>query len=88
MRTAVIHVPLMKNEACVQVVRQAVLGVPHVRGASLDVNRERREVSIEYDSLKLSLKNIEFTIANAGFSANSIPANEQAAKALPAACAE
>lgn len=89
LRTVRIDVPEMKNEACVAVVRKALSDVSGQRGdmiRSVAVDLPSRSVKVTYDSLKLSLKNIEFAIAEGGFRANDIPADEKAAKALPAEC--
>ena len=50
------------------------------------VDLEKRAVTVTYDSLLTALKNIEFTIANAGFQANEVPANTNAVNALPPEC--
>ena len=67
-RTVVIRVPGMKNEACVQVIRRALAPAQYgVRMDSIEVDVENRRITLNYDSMKLSLKNIEFVIAKAGF---------------------
>ena len=42
-------------------------------------------MTVTYESIVASLKNIEFAIADAGFNANDIPANAEAAARLAAA---
>jgi len=86
LRTVKIHVPAMKNEACAQVVRRSVARVKAVRNDSISIDLETREVTVTYDSVFMSLKNVEFTIAAAGFAANDVPADRKAADALPAEC--
>lgn len=90
-RTVKIDVPGMKNKACSERVYQAVyqeLGqsqaLPPKNG--VEVNLSERVVKVTYDSLRLSLKNIEFAIADAGFAANDIPANPEGVKKLPPEC--
>jgi copper chaperone CopZ len=85
-RTMPIHVPSMKSEACVAAVRAAIARVPGVVQGKTTVDLGTRTVFVTYDSLNLSLKNVEFAIAEAGFAANEIPAKPDAAAALPAEC--
>jgi len=85
-RTVLIRVPRMKNAVCVEEVRRALARVEGVRDAETAFDLDRRHVIVTYDSLRLSLKNIEFAIAEAGFAANEVPADEKARAALPEAC--
>lgn len=85
-RTVVISVPEMKNEACVARVRTALETVQIVNPAWIVPDVARREVTVRYDSVRHSLKNLEFTIADAGFTANDVPANAIAQQALPPEC--
>jgi hypothetical protein len=41
---------------------------------------------VRYDTLRQSLKNLEYAVADAGFDANDIPANETVRSNLPEAC--
>lgn len=88
-RTVVIRVPGMINRQCADIIvnalRQARYGV---RMDSIETDLEMRRIVLKYDSMKLSLKNVEFTIAKAGFQANVVPADEKARAALPDACRE
>jgi copper chaperone CopZ len=83
-RTIEISVPDMKNAACAEIVRKAVLSIPNVTSGEVDL--QHRTVVVTYDSIQLSLKNIEFGIADAGFSADMVPANDEARKKLPPEC--
>ena len=85
-RTVLIRVPQMKNEVCVEEVRRPLARVDGVRKAETAFDLERRHVTVTYDSLKLSMKNIEFAVAEAGFAANEVPADDKARAALPEAC--
>ncbi|MBM4149785.1 MAG: heavy-metal-associated domain-containing protein [Lentisphaerae bacterium] len=101
MRTVTIQVPAMKNSACADRVIEAI-GRELYSGPDQDVSRQRirdmlssgeavvdltnRTVTVRYDSLRLSLKNLEFAVAEAGFDANNTPASEEAVKALPPEC--
>jgi copper chaperone CopZ len=86
LRTMPIHVPGMKSQACVELVKAAVARVPGVLPDKTTVDPATRTVYVTYESLGLSLKNIEFAIADAGFAANEIPAKPEAAAALPPEC--
>jgi copper chaperone CopZ len=85
-RTARIHVPQMSGQACADRVVSVVRRVPGVQTDMITVDRERRDITVPYDSIKLSLKNIEYALAKAGFQANDIPADEKARAALPESC--
>ena len=47
---------------------------------------QKRTLTVTYDSMVIARKNIEFTIAGAGFDANDIRAPTNAVAALPTAC--
>jgi len=85
-RTALIHVPEMKNEACVQRVVKAIERTPGVVKDSIEADRESRTVTVSYNSIELSLKNLEFQVAGTGFLANNVPADKNAAQKLPPEC--
>jgi len=85
-RTAEISVPEMKNNACAQLVVNAIGKQVGVRTNNIEVDLGRRMIVFKYDSLVLARKNLEFAIAEAGFRANDVPANLEAAKALPPEC--
>lgn len=84
--TVVISVPEMKNEACAQIVVQSISAVEKVPATDIVPDVANRTVTVTYDTMQRGLKNIEMAIAGAGFSANEVPADADAAKALPAAC--
>jgi len=76
----------MRNKACMTVVQQALSKVNGIDRKTVWIDLSSRTVTVTYDSLKLSLKNIEFAIAEIGFQANEVPAKPEAAKALPPEC--
>jgi hypothetical protein len=91
----------MKNDLCASIVAEAVAweiaGNPGDRPnrqlarslqitGTIAVDLTNRTLRVRYDSLKMSLKNIEFAIADAGFEANNTPASASAAAQLPAEC--
>lgn len=84
-RTFEIHCPGMVNQACVDVISRALAPL-FADPNAVQVDLQRRMVTVTYDSLTMSRKNIEFFIADAGFAANDIPADQDAAATLPEAC--
>jgi len=90
-RTITIDVPGMKNQKCVEIVTQAIVNelmrcMAFEPDKKIEVDMTRRTVTVTYDSLKLSVKNIEFAIAKAGFTANDVPADPSAYEKLPPEC--
>lgn len=85
-RDYVIDVPGLKNAACVEVVRTALQKTAGVKNETVVFDLKRRRVRLEYESLQLSVKNIEHAIAKAGFEANGVPPEPKAQAALPAEC--
>jgi copper chaperone CopZ len=85
-RTMWISVPEMKNQACADYIKNAVNKVKGVERDLTEINLEDKTVLVTYQSTLMSMKNIEFYIADAGFSANEVPANKKARAALPAEC--
>ncbi|MBA4388601.1 MAG: hypothetical protein C0404_11510 [Verrucomicrobia bacterium] len=77
----------MKNEDCVKRVDAAIRGLPGIRKDDTNgIVFLDRKVIIKYDSLSIAHKNMEHAIADAGFAANSIPANKDARDKLPPEC--
>lgn len=85
-RTMILYVPEMKNVACSDVVVRAISRCQGVLPNSVNVDLDRRTVTVEYDSIQTAFKNIEFAVAEAGFRANLIPAKPEAVAALPENC--
>jgi copper chaperone CopZ len=83
-RSIVVYVPQMGSPDCSRVVQDALAKMEGVRFTKPDL--AARTVEVTYDALKMGIKNIEFTIADAGFDANTTQASPEARKALPAAC--
>lgn len=75
-RTAVISVPGMTNAACAQTIQDAFMRQPGIKAIRPDF--QQRTLTVTYDSMVIARKNIEFTIAGAGFNANDIPASTNA----------
>lgn len=85
-REIVMDVPEMKNDACVRIIAKSFVRAPGLNPESIRYDVPSRTIRMTYDSLLIAEKNIEFFVAKAGFSANSIPANAKAAAALPPEC--
>jgi len=83
LRELTLHVPDMHNDACVQIVMQALVRGPGIQPGSLLLDPQARVVRITYDSLLAADKNFEYLVARAGFAVNGIPADEKARDALP-----
>ena len=92
-RVAFVSVPGMKNQQCASIISNAVvqiLGWPNMENSvqveTMVFDLKARTFYVEYESLQMSLKNIEHQIAKAGFEANDIPADTNAAAKLPPEC--
>jgi len=84
-RVIQIDVPGMHTEAQARIVISALGSVPGVRPDGVKVDLVNRKVTVTYESIIASVKNLEHAIADAGFSANDIPADAEAAARLAAA---
>ncbi|MDA0989439.1 MAG: heavy metal-associated domain-containing protein [Verrucomicrobia bacterium] len=85
-RVAAIYVPGMNSQACAERVMAAVGREQNIARESMELDLTSRTLLIHYDSVRHSLKNLEYSIARAGFAANDIPADETARNALPPDC--
>ena len=85
-RTAWVSVPDMKNQACADRIKTALKKVSGVEGRLIEIDLQEKVVLVPYQSTLLSMKNIEFYIAEVGFAANEIPADKKAKAALPESC--
>jgi hypothetical protein len=84
MREVVIKVPGLKNQACAKVIQDAFMRQPGIESIRPDF--QKHEIAFTYNSMVIAIKNIEFTIAEAGFNANDIRARTNAIAALPPEC--
>jgi copper chaperone CopZ len=82
-REVTLRVPDMHNQACVQIVMQALSRGPGIKPNSVLLDPDKRIIRLTYDSLLIADKNFEYLVAQAGFSVNGIPADEKARAALP-----
>lgn len=83
-REVVVKVPGLKNQACAKIIQDAFMRQPGIVAVRPDF--QKHEIAVTYNSMVIALKNIEFTIAAAGFDANDTPAQTNAVAALPPEC--
>jgi copper chaperone CopZ len=81
-RTVLIEIPEMATDELAQTALRAAASIPGVRSDKCSYNLPTRTLTITFDSLSSSLKNIEVAIADAGFTANDVPANAEAKRRL------
>ncbi len=84
MRTTEIDVPQLRGEDCAQILHRVLATLNGVDGEKLHL--EPGSVTVTYDSMRLALKNIEYTIAAAGFQANEIKPDPETRRQLPEKC--
>lgn len=87
-RTVTVSVPELRNTACAKIIGDSLSKQMGVKPEKLKFDLTSRTVDVTYDSIFIARKNIEFAIADAGFKANEVPANTNAAAALPPECFE
>ncbi len=96
-RTTVIRVPGLRNEACSNQIAKALARLPDSRYTNDRNNAEMclrieaidygtGDLTVRYDSMKVGVRNLEDAIAGAGFDTPTFPASEAARAKLPAAC--
>lgn len=83
MRTIVVAVPKLENQAGAQAIQNAFMRLPGIQSSVPDF--QKHTLTVTYDSMVIASKNIEFTIAGAGFDANDIRAPTNAVATLPTA---
>jgi len=83
-REVVVRTPGLKNQACAKIIQGTFMRQPGV--VSIRPDFQKRELVVKYNSMVIALKNIEFTIAGAGFDANDTQAQTNAVAALPPEC--
>lgn len=84
LRTAEFHVPKLNGPECLSYLSgklRAADGVMDIQG-----DFEDKKVTVQFNGLKLGIKNIEIYIADAGFDVNERPGAEAAKPAIPASC--
>ena len=81
-RTMLIDVPGMKDTSSEAQVRGILMKIDGIAKdvdgrLRIESNLEDRTVLVTFDSMRLSLKNIEHALADAGYEANDVPPNPQ-----------
>lgn len=78
-----IEVPEMHNEAAIRLVMNAMGQAPGIRPGTVVVDPHARLIRFEYNSLLVADMNFVHLIADAGFTANGIPGNQEARENWP-----
>lgn len=68
-----INVPEMENDTAAMRVVSILAKVEGVIPESITVDIKERTVTVSYDSIRVALKNLEYALAEEGFTANDIP---------------
>lgn len=77
-RDITIDVPEMHNEAAIRLIMDSLRRGPGIKPDSVVVDPENRRIHFTYDSLLAADMNFIHLIAEAGFTANDIPGDEEA----------
>lgn len=83
-REVIIKTPGLKNQTCAKIIQDAFMRQPGIVAVRPDF--QKHEIAVTYNSMVIAIKNIEFTVAAAGFDANDTRAETNAVAALPPEC--
>ena len=83
-RTITVSVPAMGSAECSKRIQDALAKTEGIRATRPDI--ANRKVEVEYDAIKLGIRNIQYVIAGAGFDADDTAAPADTKKNLPAEC--
>jgi copper chaperone CopZ len=83
-RAVVVKVPQMKSADCEKLVQESLRSTEGIK--AVVIREDHRSVEVTYEALKLGIKNIEHSIAAAGFDANDTPGLVEARAKLPEGC--
>ena len=84
LETAKIKTPEIRCEICKNKVETYLKRIDGVRSISTNINRG--ELTVKYLTDRTNIEEIKTAIANNGFDADDIPANEDSYKRLPISC--
>ena len=84
LETAKIKTPEIRCEVCKNKVETYLKRIDGVRSISTNINRG--ELTVKYLTDRTNIEEIKTAIANNGFDADDIPANEDSYKRLPISC--
>ncbi|MDA0321543.1 MAG: heavy-metal-associated domain-containing protein [Verrucomicrobia bacterium] len=85
-RVVTVLVPGLNGEKCAQIISESLARADGIRMNTLEFDYEKREITLEYDSMRTAVKNVEHFIAKAGFDANTVPAYKEGLERLPEEC--
>ena len=96
-RTTVMRVPGLRNEACSNQIAKALARLPDSRYTNdrndpemclriEKVDFATGDLTVRYDSMKVGVRNLEDAIARAGFDTPTFPADATARDRLPPEC--
>ncbi|RYG53929.1 MAG: copper chaperone [Chitinophagaceae bacterium] len=83
-QTVVIKTPTVQCEMCKERIERVLLREPGVQKSVVDFKKKTTKVT--FVSERTNIENIKTTIANAGYDADDITANEESYKKLPPCC--
>ena len=83
-QTVVIKTPTVQCETCKERIEKVLLREPGVQKSVVDYKKKTTKVT--FVSERTNIENIKTTIANAGYDADDITANEESYKKLPTCC--
>ena len=69
-----INLPGLQSDEDKAKITQAIAALPGIVQESLQFDKEKKILTLRYDSMQIAHKNIEIAIAEAGYDANGIPA--------------
>lgn len=81
---AVIQVPTVQCDMCKDRIQRYFLKEEGVK--SMVVNVKKHEATVQYYTDRTNIENIKTAIANVGYDADDVTANEDSYKALPTCC--
>ena len=81
-RSFEIKIPEMVDASHRTLVVRTLENMEGVNKKSISIDKEKRVVRLEYDSMRTAEKNLEIAVVNQGMSANKIPANKSKATSL------
>ncbi|MDD2236256.1 MAG: heavy metal-associated domain-containing protein [Kiritimatiellae bacterium] len=87
-QTLEVQVPAMHTEACAALIKNAFAMPEGAMEGILQVETDvaSKKVYVTYDSRKIAIKNIEYTICHLGFEANGQLPRPEEKNSLPEAC--
>jgi copper chaperone CopZ len=93
-RVITIRVEDMKNQACADRAIGAIQKLPGIDVKAMQYDIAGRKLTVRYDSMQVAIKNLEFAVAEAGFTAiaetpfpnKGVPVKPEAAARLPPEC--